>query len=166
MSLPSWGAWIEMVFRLRPYFAKYRSLPSWGAWIEISTPWTALVTGQRRSPHGERGLKLPDPLDRHQRTASLPSQGVWIEITATATWPSARRFGHPNRLATKAGHPEISRECLRLCLLENLCVCVLGQHIKGQLQVYYLRRYSIFRPLAFFTVVSANYFPVYNSHLL
>ena len=34
------------------------SLPSRGAWIEIVDVTVPVVTDPRRSPHGERGLKL------------------------------------------------------------------------------------------------------------
>ena len=35
------------------------SLPAWGAWIEISDM-SVNASTNRRSPHGERGLKLAD----------------------------------------------------------------------------------------------------------
>ena len=34
----------------------------------------------RRSPHGERGLKLDDRVHLHDVRWSLPSRGAWIEI--------------------------------------------------------------------------------------
>ena len=34
-SLPVWGAWIEMR-KYRPAIRRLQSLPVWGAWIEIS----------------------------------------------------------------------------------------------------------------------------------
>ena len=79
-SLPTRGAWIEMIFIIRFLLGLARSLPTRGAWIEIvwcynvamdrkSLPtrgaWIeiglqARQPGKqpRRSPHGERGLKL------------------------------------------------------------------------------------------------------------
>ena len=35
LSLPVWGAWIEMR-KYRPAIRRLQSLPVWGAWIEIS----------------------------------------------------------------------------------------------------------------------------------
>ena len=35
----------------------------------------------RRSPHGERGLKLPGAQHSGLRLKSLPAWGAWIEIT-------------------------------------------------------------------------------------
>ena len=35
MSLPAWGAWIEIKYELRKMGVKMKSLPAWGAWIEI-----------------------------------------------------------------------------------------------------------------------------------
>ncbi len=56
LSLPAWGAWIEITAprRRRP---AGRSLPAWGAWIEISLLCPVCWQVQGRSPHGERGLK-------------------------------------------------------------------------------------------------------------
>ena len=34
LSLPAWGAWIEMV-NIGTIFMPAMSLPAWGAWIEI-----------------------------------------------------------------------------------------------------------------------------------
>ncbi len=34
VSLPAWGAWIEII-EDRKSFVVCRSLPAWGAWIEI-----------------------------------------------------------------------------------------------------------------------------------
>ena len=33
----------------------------------------------RRSPHGGRGLKLVEPVNRHPQRVSLPARGAWIE---------------------------------------------------------------------------------------
>ena len=35
MSLPAWGAWIEMALFLCSDSNRLTSLPAWGAWIEI-----------------------------------------------------------------------------------------------------------------------------------
>ncbi len=35
MSLPAWGAWIEMSSALQSALIVQSSLPAWGAWIEI-----------------------------------------------------------------------------------------------------------------------------------
>ena len=54
MSLPSRGAWIEIL----PAESLRRvggSLPSRGAWIEIPISMELLSRFERRSPHGERG---------------------------------------------------------------------------------------------------------------
>ena len=62
-SLPSRGAWIEMVYLVPPRASASRSLPSRGAWIEIY-----------------QGRK-------HQRQQpSLPSRGAWIEIVEHNLW--------------------------------------------------------------------------------
>ena len=56
------------------------SLPSRGAWIEI-VYWTGVVLGfGGRSPHGERGLKYEGQHGDHRLHQSLPSRGAWIEI--------------------------------------------------------------------------------------
>ena len=33
-----------------------------------------------RSPHGERGLKLPRDAHPHEKRQSLPTRGAWIEM--------------------------------------------------------------------------------------
>ena len=57
MSLPVRGAWIEMDSTDIEQLTK-RSLPVRGAWIEIWERLPVLVQAKRRSPCGERGLKL------------------------------------------------------------------------------------------------------------
>ena len=57
-SLPSRGAWIEIRFSARQSRTAAASLPSRGAWIEILTDEAIIYMEGRRSPHGERGLKL------------------------------------------------------------------------------------------------------------
>ena len=56
------------------------SLPSRGAWIEIVSELTGEQKETRRSPHGERGLKLGLVKLLLGDTSSLPSRGAWIEI--------------------------------------------------------------------------------------
>ena len=47
----------------------------------------------RRSPHGERGLKYPDTPGRSWPLVSLPTRGAWIEIflAKACTHPFRRR---------------------------------------------------------------------------
>ena len=61
MSLPSRGAWIEILGPPSRPALKGGSLPSRGAWIEIT-----------REEMATMGV------------ASLPSRGAWIEIHATS----------------------------------------------------------------------------------
>jgi len=56
------------------------SLPSRGAWIEIQKPKTLSKGFERRSPHGERGLKFVVYIHGAFVFESLPSRGAWIEI--------------------------------------------------------------------------------------
>ena len=51
-----------------------------GAWIEMLEDLTDLVTPERRSPCGERGLKLESGADKNRAARSLPLRGAWIEI--------------------------------------------------------------------------------------
>ena len=46
------------------------SLPAWGAWIEIKDELDRMSLDERRSPHGERGLKLLLP-DANTATAGV-----------------------------------------------------------------------------------------------
>ena len=57
-SLPSRGAWIEIDHSYQSRAGRQGSLPSRGAWIEICNYKEVILHAQRRSPHGERGLKL------------------------------------------------------------------------------------------------------------
>ena len=57
MSLPSRGAWIEILLS-RLINQAIQSLPSRGAWIEMSLRFLLSPLSRRRSLHGERGLKL------------------------------------------------------------------------------------------------------------
>ena len=56
-SLPTRGAWIEISFCNSRAPWRSPSLPTRGAWIEIFLPAADCQHRQRRSPHGERGLK-------------------------------------------------------------------------------------------------------------
>ena len=59
LSLPIRGAWIEILRNASPGRTGQWSLPIRGAWIEmvfLSLAAAGLLT--RRSPYGERGLKL------------------------------------------------------------------------------------------------------------
>ena len=55
MSLPSRGAWIEIIPLAAAAPVLITSLPSRGAWIEILCCSWVLDCRHRRSPHGERG---------------------------------------------------------------------------------------------------------------
>ena len=56
------------------------SLPSRGAWIEIIMVGAALPKTRCRSPRGERGLKYREEAAHKDESGSLPSRGAWIEI--------------------------------------------------------------------------------------
>ena len=56
MSLPTRGAWIEII-EMETLEGMEWSLPTRGAWIEITRNPGRRQKAQRRSPHGERGLK-------------------------------------------------------------------------------------------------------------
>ncbi len=78
-SLPSRGAWIEMVLvRQRPLDVIGRS-PHGERGLKYHSPrmrWKKSC----RSPHGERGLKYKLPQNKNHPQPSLPSRGAWIEI--------------------------------------------------------------------------------------
>ncbi len=110
-SLPARGAWIEILIEDFDNFYD-KSLPARGAWIEII--YNSFFAGQvvRRSPRGERGLKLANmnitfddccrsprgerglksrkgKSRRSARNPSLPARGAWIEIVyVRACWLS------------------------------------------------------------------------------
>ena len=56
-SLPTRGAWIE-ISCLCLLSRACASLPTRGAWIEMSGSFESNIMPDRRSPHGERGLKF------------------------------------------------------------------------------------------------------------
>ena len=78
-SLPVRGAWIEISQRVHQA-VRQPSLPVRGAWIEINSPAVTLTESTRRSPCGERGLKLLCGAVGGNRHKSLPVRGAWIEI--------------------------------------------------------------------------------------
>ena len=59
-SLPVRGAWVEMENAVEDN-GRVLSLPVRGAWVEIRKRIGTTCGGSRRSPCGERGLKLPPP---------------------------------------------------------------------------------------------------------
>ena len=74
MSLPTQGAWIEILAVTQYLNTAEVSLPTQGAWIEIHcTPPTRTRQGQGRSLHRERGLKffLPAPSAEKTNSRSL-----------------------------------------------------------------------------------------------
>ena len=56
------------------------SLPAWGAWIEIYICSHFDKITISRSPHGGRGLKLYHAAVYAAIALSLPAWGAWIEI--------------------------------------------------------------------------------------
>ncbi len=56
------------------------SLPAWGAWIEIPSARRTKRAEKGRSPHGGRGLKLLITVSLKLDFRSLPAWGAWIEI--------------------------------------------------------------------------------------
>ena len=57
------------------------SLPAWGAWIEMPRAPRPPDRKPCRSPHGERGLKSSKKVPLDETSASLPAWGAWIEIS-------------------------------------------------------------------------------------
>ena len=80
-SLPVRGAWIEIKVYAKLLRNNDRSLPVRGAWIEISRRKGESRRDYRRSPCGERGLKLLYARAARHGKASLPVRGAWIEIS-------------------------------------------------------------------------------------
>ena len=87
-SLPSQGAWIEIVWSFRATPTP-PSLPSQGAWIEICPRDYLAQAETSRSPHRGRGLKSRYIGSIIADYRSLPSQGAWIEIIHIA--PTIKR---------------------------------------------------------------------------
>ena len=65
------------------YFLSALSLPAWGAWIEIRGKRNHDSAPLGRSPHGERGLKCHRRAAQNQLNRSLPAWGAWIEIVGS-----------------------------------------------------------------------------------
>ena len=65
--------------RINKYIIE-ESLPLRGAWIEIASHEKVNHGFTRRSPYGERGLKLLIRQPCSHVTTSLPLRGAWIEI--------------------------------------------------------------------------------------
>ena len=58
-SLPVRGAWVEMTTG-GVQMDKITSLPVRGAWVEMDKPVLQTTSANRRSPCGERGLKMKE----------------------------------------------------------------------------------------------------------
>ena len=56
------------------------SLPVRGAWVEIASLMNGASERGRRSPCGERGLKLLVIRQAERLARSLPVRGAWVEI--------------------------------------------------------------------------------------
>ena len=73
------------------------SLPAWGAWIEIYKCHRKGIDRLGRSPHGGRGLKLRNRGNKRVGGRSLPAWGAWIEISESGSkggrWDVAPRMG-------------------------------------------------------------------------
>ena len=138
-SLPSRGAWIEMVlFAAR--LMRSRSLPSRGAWIEMPV---AL------RPPGERPVApLAGSVDRNPyevrvllgEKKSLPSRGAWIEISR----PSAG--GWPASVATLAG--SVDRNHWVAPGTAAVLVAPLAGSVDRNLRVVSIHRHDLVAPLA------------------
>ena len=97
-SLPVRGAWIEIASVVSNPTPSLPSLPVRGAWIEIGMSRSKSVTFSRRSPCGERGLKLQGAVSDGVASVSLPVRGAWIEIKCLC-FP----FYHLKTVAPRAG---------------------------------------------------------------
>ena len=66
------------------------SLPVRGAWVEMPRGRRGARPLPRRSPCGERGLKLPLVAAWRVSSSSLPVRGAWVEMrTFRLPWLSA-----------------------------------------------------------------------------
>ena len=79
-SLSSRRAWIEIEWSDEVIYTVLPSLSSRRAWIEIWGDSGAGKYTYRRSPHGERGLKLILMITQRTEHMSLSSRRAWIEI--------------------------------------------------------------------------------------
>ena len=75
------------------------SLPVWGAWIEMRTRSQITCGATRRSPYGERGLKSRGTVHPLGLESSLPVWGAWIEIGRRRSFrpPSSSRSPYGER---------------------------------------------------------------------
>ena len=96
VSLPAWGAWIE-IHKNDAAMCWAQSLPAWGAWIEIKESPLANSDNTGRSPHGERGLKFILTAASLNSLESLPAWGAWIEIK------KRERKNHEKTVAPRMG---------------------------------------------------------------
>ena len=80
-----------------PIINLLRSLPARGAWIEITEFRRDIHVVTRRSPHGERGLKLILVITALAVLGSLPARGAWIEIFPWPQQLQRRRRSLPAR---------------------------------------------------------------------
>ena len=79
MSLPARGAWIEIGLVYKPHSVPYRRSPQGERGLKLfaSKKTSSLLS---RSPQGERGLKSNRINGETKRVMSLPARGAWIEI--------------------------------------------------------------------------------------
>ena len=80
-SLSSRRAWIEIEWSDEVIYTVLPSLSSRRAWIEIWGDSGAGKYTYRRSPHGERGLKLILMITQRTEHMSLSSRRAWIEMS-------------------------------------------------------------------------------------
>ena len=79
-SLSARRAWIEIPKRWIPFERNTQSLSARRAWIEIIACYQVSICRHRRSPQGERGLKLGDNEQIVIAQQSLSARRAWIEI--------------------------------------------------------------------------------------
>ncbi len=75
-----------------------------------SDAWAALLLPQRRSPHGERGLKFACRIDILYIRPSLPTRGAWIEMRQERGWSTYKRRSPHGERGLKSG------ECVSVLL--------------------------------------------------
>ena len=80
-SLSAWRAWIEIFSIDWLLLILCKSLSAWRAWIEISFITFIVFKIPRRSPLGERGLKLVWMICLTFLLLSLSAWRAWIEIS-------------------------------------------------------------------------------------
>ena len=78
VSLPARGAWIE-IFVIGPTVVAIRRSPHGERGLKLPGK-RYLSKVVSRSPHGERGLKLRSKGLYRASYTSLPARGAWIEI--------------------------------------------------------------------------------------